>query len=136
MQIVSDNTRTNDKRMRVAIWKARWASLRHDLSKARRLIVASTALLLVLIAAALEPRHDAGFVEGRIISFNGLDSRWPYAVGTVTVRLDDGRNAVVWTGGPAVPRQDTRVRLHQTEHLWWRRTTFDWDRALDPASQQ
>lgn len=128
---MSDQTRTDDKRMREAVRKANWAALRGDLYRARVYIVVGGLLAIALVVLASEPRRDVGSVEGRIIALSQADSRWPNPARTITVRLDDGRTATVWTSGRVLPRLETRVRLRETQHLgWWRRTTFRLDRTV------
>ncbi len=134
MYAVADQARTDEKRMRAAVRKANWASLRDDLYRARVYIAVFGLLVIALVVFASEPSRDLGSVEGRIVAFNQADSRWPNPARTITVRLDDGRTAIVWTSGRALPPPNTRVRLRETEHLgWWRRTTFRLDRT--PASE-
>ena len=131
MQPVSNQTRTDDKRMRAAVRQANWTSLQHDLYHARVYIAVGGVLALAIVVFASEPRRDVGSVDGRIVAFNQADSKWPDPARTITVRLDDGRTAIVWTRGRVLAPPNTRVRLRETQHLgWWRRTTFRLDRTI------
>lgn len=133
---VSDQTRTDDKRMWAAVRRADWLSLRRDFSRASVYIAIGGLLVFALVALALEPRRDVGTVEGRIVAFDQADSRWPNPARAIVVRLDDGRTAVAWVSGSVLPRPNMRVRLRETQHLgWWRRITFSLDRTHPPDRQ-
>jgi hypothetical protein len=132
---VSDQ-RTDDKRMRTAVRRANWESIRGDLYRIRVPAAVIALLVIAVVAFGRGPRRDVGSVEGRIIAFNQTDSKRGNPPRLITVRLDDGRTVTAWTGGGLLPQLNTRVRLRETQHLgWWRRSTFRLDEMYAPEEQ-
>lgn len=129
--------RTQSSRLRYAIRRADWQSLRRDMGKAWVYLLVGVSVAGAMIAFASEPRRDLGLVQGRVTAFIQSDSKWPRPRRALTVRLDDGRTVVVHALGEFRVHSNERVTLREIQHLgWWRRTTFQYvDRAQPNATR-
>ncbi len=127
---MGDQVRTENGRIRAAVRKAHAAACWRDFVRARVYILVGVLVVATVVVFASEPRREVGSVQGHVIAINQVDSRWPNPLRTITVRLDDGRTAVVSVRGGFPAEPNARVRLRETEHRgWWRRTTFRLDRT-------
>jgi hypothetical protein len=117
--------RISEQRLRDAIRRADWMSLRRDFVKARVLVTVLVLLALAIVFFASEPRREIGLVQGRVTGFSQGDTEWPNTSRLITVRLDDGRVVVARVRGGFLAPDNERVTLREIERgSWWRRRTF------------